>query len=350
MPDLNWPAIDGAPDKNNCGKADSIAKEPIQEMLQTENLRQTVLQQCRLSARIPQGLLSLQSSEFFPVLTDIHPIKLTPYDSNLHVEKPERSFTVCSKVMSGLSLVPLPWYALLTATLFASYESEYSVLSTHPMGITRYKQEKQVQLDVVLTHLICTRVASQVQVAPLLTRCRFTVPSNHKSQGSRGVTTVCLVYIYIFFCVQHLKSRIWYEMHKKGEKIVKRSCLRLCELPRNHVSNMGDPQRDGDRKSPLDIKGTFHAPFADRIETEEGAAFCEQSQNKLIEALQYLITENHPNDSTLVARMLVILTDLRSVQSLCHQKREELTKLCANEIAEHFPPAFLQFVDFLPIE
>ena len=31
-------------------------------------------------------------------------------------------------------------------------------------------------------------------VAPLLTRCHFTVPSNHESQGLRGVTTVCLVY------------------------------------------------------------------------------------------------------------------------------------------------------------
>ncbi len=32
------------------------------------------------------------------------------------------------------------------------------------------------------------------RVAPLLARCCFTVPSNHKWQGSRGVTTVCLVY------------------------------------------------------------------------------------------------------------------------------------------------------------
>ncbi len=32
------------------------------------------------------------------------------------------------------------------------------------------------------------------RVVPLLARCRFTVRSNHKSQGSRGVTTVGLVY------------------------------------------------------------------------------------------------------------------------------------------------------------
>ncbi len=78
--------------------------------------------------------------------------------------------------------------------LFTSHKSEYSVLSMHPVGIARYKQEKQVQLDVVLTYLICTRVASQVPVAPLLTRCHFTVLFNHKSQESRGITTVCLIY------------------------------------------------------------------------------------------------------------------------------------------------------------
>ncbi len=95
----------------------------------------------------------------------------------------------CSKAMSGPFLVPLLQCASLTATLFASYESKYSVLSTCSASIARYKQEKQVQLDVVLTHLICTRVAS-----PLLARCCFTVLSNQNSQGSRGVTTVCLVY------------------------------------------------------------------------------------------------------------------------------------------------------------
>ena len=41
--------------------------------------------------------------------------------------------------MSGLFLVPLLQCALLTATLFASYESEYSVLSTCSASIARYK-------------------------------------------------------------------------------------------------------------------------------------------------------------------------------------------------------------------
>ena len=47
----------------------------------------------------------------------------------------------------------LPRYSHLT------YESKYSVLS---MRSARYKQEKQVQLEVVLIRLICTRVALQV--------------------------------------------------------------------------------------------------------------------------------------------------------------------------------------------
>ncbi len=73
----------------------------------------------------------------------------------------------CSKAMSGPFLIPLLQCALLTAMLFASYKSEYLVLSTHPMSITRYKQEKQVQLVAVFTHLICTRVTSQVWVCTL---------------------------------------------------------------------------------------------------------------------------------------------------------------------------------------
>ena len=61
---------------------------------------------------------------------------------------------------------------------------------------------------------------------PLLTRCRFTVPSNQKSQGSRGVTTVCLVYSPKNVCLLHKKkiqftqierspTRHWF-IHNKG--------------------------------------------------------------------------------------------------------------------------------------
>ncbi len=50
----------------------------------------------------------------------------------------------CSKAMSGPFLVPLLQCASLTAMLFASYESEYWVLSMCSASIERYKQEKQV--------------------------------------------------------------------------------------------------------------------------------------------------------------------------------------------------------------
>ena len=73
----------------------------------------------------------------------------------------------CSKAMSGLSRSSLLQCASLTATLFASLEYEYSVLNMHPASIVRYKQEKQVQLDLILIYLICTRVASQVPVCTL---------------------------------------------------------------------------------------------------------------------------------------------------------------------------------------
>ncbi len=51
--------------------------------------------------------------------------------------------------------------------MFSSLKCEYWVLSMHPASIARYKQEKQVQLEYVLTHLICTRASSQVRVCTL---------------------------------------------------------------------------------------------------------------------------------------------------------------------------------------
>ncbi len=65
-----------------------------------------------------------------------------------------REMCWCSKAMSGPFLVSLLQCASLTATLLASYESEYSVLSRHSTSMARYKQEKQFQLDIVLIPLI----------------------------------------------------------------------------------------------------------------------------------------------------------------------------------------------------
>ena len=95
----------------------------------------------------------------------------------------------------------------------------------------------------------------------------------------------------------------------------------------------------------MDIKRLFL--ISDRTDSEEGATVCEDSQNNLMEALQYLVNKNHPNDPTLLARMLMILTDLRSME---RQRGEELAKMCMLNINQKFPPAVLQFMNLAPLE
>ncbi len=80
---------------------------------------------------------------------------------------------------------------MLTATLFASY-AQYSVA---------FRKYHKVQAREVSSVRCCINRSdlyknhfTSMGVAPLLARCCFTVPSNQKSQGLRGVTTVCLVY------------------------------------------------------------------------------------------------------------------------------------------------------------
>ena len=65
-------------------------------------------------------------------------------------------------------------------------QCEYSVLSTqtHEFPSTQGKQARSVDIYIEHVHSVQT----------LLIRCPFTVLSNKKSQGSRGVTTVSLVY------------------------------------------------------------------------------------------------------------------------------------------------------------
>ena len=64
-----------------------------------------------------------------------------------------------------------------------SLEWEYSVCSTQFASSASYEEDRQFL---------------PVQESPykwgLLARCLFTAPSNENWQGSRGVTTVCLVY------------------------------------------------------------------------------------------------------------------------------------------------------------
>ena len=80
----------------------------------------------------------------------------------------------------------------------------------------------------------------------------------------------------------------------------------------------------------------------DRAVTEEGAQICELSQNKLMEALQYLLAKNHPGDLTILPRMLMILTDLRSME---RNRGEELAKMCMLNITQNFSPALVQWLN-----
>ena len=66
-----------------------------------------------------------------------------------------------------------------------------------------------------------------------------------------------------------------------------------------------------------------------------------------MEALQYLVNKNHPNDPTLLARMLMILTDLRSME---RQRGEELAKMCMIDNNQNFPHAVLQFMNLAALE
>ncbi len=100
----------------------------------------------------------------------------------------------CSKVMSGLSLVPyfsvhhwLPCYSHLTRVSI-----QYSVCIPQ---VSQGTSKRHKFSWMLYWHVWSVQeLLHKCGVVPLLARCRFTVPSNHECQGSRGVTTVCLVY------------------------------------------------------------------------------------------------------------------------------------------------------------
>ena len=141
---------------------------------------------------------------------------------------------MCSKAMSGLSLVLFLQCASLTATLFASYESEYSVLSRHKV---QAREASSVRCCINTSDLYKSCFTS-AGVAPLLARCCFTVPSNQKLQGSRGVTTVCLVYT-------------WYWVG--GQRTVRFPCAcRDCLTSENWACNVVPPPQS---HVPQDFRG-----------------------------------------------------------------------------------------------
>ena len=65
-----------------------------------------------------------------------------------------------------------------------------------------------------MTRLICIRVLHKCGIVPLLTRCPFTVLSNQNSQGSRGITTVCLVYRQLSFTPLYIPVYIIYKQRQ----------------------------------------------------------------------------------------------------------------------------------------
>ena len=100
----------------------------------------------------------------------------------------------CSKAMSGLSLVSFFQCASLTATLIQilRVSIQYSV---HLLWISQ-GTSKRSKFSWNMYWYIWSIQESfhKCRFAPLFARCHFTVPSNQKSQGLSGITTVCLVY------------------------------------------------------------------------------------------------------------------------------------------------------------
>lgn len=59
-----------------------------------------------------------------------------------------------------------------------------------------------------------------------------------------------------------------------------------------------------------------------------------------MEALSYLLKKNHPDERNLLAKCIMVLTDLRTVSAL-HAKEEEKFTMDWSDIIE-FPPLFYE--------
>ena len=78
-----------------------------------------------------------------------------------------------------------------------SYLSSVSIqiLSANPRVLQVTSKTDIFNFDsCIVTHCSVQSLTCKCGVTPMLTRYCFTVLSNQNSQGSRGVTTVCLVY------------------------------------------------------------------------------------------------------------------------------------------------------------
>ena len=106
-------------------------------------------------------------------------------------QQPKRHFQMkCSKAMSGLS-------SFLPVCIWHTYSVLSSVSIWYSVRIPRVSQgtSKRSKFSwYMYSHIWSVQeLLHKCWFAPLFAGCRFTVLSNHKSQGSRGVTTVCLV-------------------------------------------------------------------------------------------------------------------------------------------------------------
>lgn len=81
--------------------------------------------------------------------------------------------------------------------------------------------------------------------------------------------------------------------------------------------------------------------FVDRCVTEKGAEQVEKMQWKLMESFQETIKSNHPDDPCLIAKLMVLLADLRSLD-LVH--RQEITDILAEYSTIPIPPAVYEAI------
>ncbi len=81
--------------------------------------------------------------------------------------------------------------------------------------------------------------------------------------------------------------------------------------------------------------------LADRCGTEEGAHQVEKIQWSLLESLQPMLKANHPDDPFLVAKLLALLADLRS---LAQMHKQEIVDILNEYSSIPVPPAVYETI------
>lgn len=79
----------------------------------------------------------------------------------------------------------------------------------------------------------------------------------------------------------------------------------------------------------------------DRCVTEKGAEQVEKMQWKLMESLQQMIKSNHPDDPYLIAKLMVLLADLRSLALV---QQQEIVDILTEYNNIPIPPAVYETI------